>query len=422
MRHGVVPTPFAPHKTRDGEVVLRRGSSCPQTGPAARRLTWTDARDVAGRLEHVQIFDTADAMAQCAGIAPESARFAPDYSPVRRDDAVPFDAYSDAVPAFRDAARVASPSSRDAAVLTVALDGASRAAARRIAAQLVRHEAEHGATAALDATARCGRMLKRRVTPGVAAAVEGAAAATRVGDAVAPATFADIDGIGKVAEGAPLDRHVATAGDALLVVLTTAALRLRRQLGAFEASRREKKETSSACWRAATRSRRACRADASKRRCERCTATRSRSSTRARASPRRTQVWRSCARPSAKPPPGPSADARGPRAVRQTRATRRMRRTRRTRRFSAAGATWRARSSRCSRSGACFRASPSKTLGDFLFLPFSPFFRDERGGLATRAERVSSGDRAARLESGGSGVGARRTNERTNERTVFDAR
>ena len=139
MRHGVVPTPFAPHKTRDGEVVLRRGSSCPQTGPAARRLTWTDARDVAGRLEHMQIFDTADAMAQCAGIAPESARFAPDYSPVRRDDAVPFDAYSDAVPAFRDA-RVASPSSRDAAVLTVALDGASRAAARRIAAQLVRRQ------------------------------------------------------------------------------------------------------------------------------------------------------------------------------------------------------------------------------------------------------------------------------------------
>ena len=235
MRHGVVPTPFAPHKTRDGEVVLRRGSSCPQTGPAARRLTWTDARDVAGRLEHVQIFDTADAMAQCAGIAPESARFAPDYSPVRRDDAVPFNMRRkapDAVPAFRDA-RVASPPSRDAAVLAVALDGASRAAARRIAAQLVRHEAEHGATAALDATARCGRMLKRRVTPGVAAAVEGAAAATRVGDAVAPASA--------VAEGAPLDRHVATAGDALLVVLTTAALRLRRQLGAFEASRREKK-------------------------------------------------------------------------------------------------------------------------------------------------------------------------------------
>jgi hypothetical protein len=103
VRHGVVPTPFAPHKTRDGEVVLRRGSSCPQTGPAARRLTWTDARDVAGRLEHVQIFDTADAMAQCAGIAPESARFAPDYSPVRRDDAVP--GAPDAVPASRGAPR-----------------------------------------------------------------------------------------------------------------------------------------------------------------------------------------------------------------------------------------------------------------------------------------------------------------------------
>jgi len=232
VRHGVVPTPFAPHKTRDGEVVLRRGSSCPQTGPAARRLTWTDARDVAGRLEHVQIFDTADAMAQCAGIAPESARFAPDYSPVRRDDAVP--GPPDAVPAFRGA-RVASPPSRDAAVPAVALDGASRAAARRIAAQLVRHEAEHGATAALDATARCGRMLKRRVTPGVAAAVEVAAAATRVGSlAVAPASAVD-------AVGAPLDRHVATAGDALLVVLTTAAQSCQRQLGAFEASRREKK-------------------------------------------------------------------------------------------------------------------------------------------------------------------------------------
>ena len=215
--------PFAPLKTRDGEVVLRRGSSCPQTGPAARRLTWTDARDVAGRLEHVQIFDTADAMAQCAGIAPESARFAPDYSPVRRDDAVP--GAPDAVPAFRGA-RVASPPA-------VELDGASRAAARRIAAQLVRHEAAHGATTALDATARCGRMLKRRVTPGVAAAVEGAAAATRVGDAVAPASA--------VAEGASLDRHVATAGDALLVVLTTAARSCQRQLGAFEASRREKK-------------------------------------------------------------------------------------------------------------------------------------------------------------------------------------
>lgn len=226
-----MPTPFAPHKTRDGEVVLRRGSSCPQTGPAARRLTWTDARDVAGRLEHVQIFDTADAMAQCAGIALESARFAPDYSPVRRDDAVP--GPPDAVPAFRGA-RVASPPSRDAAVPAVALDGASRAAARRIAAQLVRHEAEHGATAALDATARCGRMLKRRVTPGVAAAVEVAAAATRVGDAVAPASA-----VGP--SGAPLDRHVATAGDALLVVLTTAARSCQRQLGAFEASRREKK-------------------------------------------------------------------------------------------------------------------------------------------------------------------------------------
>ena len=162
MRHGVVPTPFAPHKTRDGEVVLRRGSSGSQTGRAARRLTWTDARDVAGQLEDVQIFDTADAMAQCAGIAPESARFAPDYSPVRREDAVP--GVSDAVPAFSPGARAprARAPSPDEFVPAVALDDASLAAARRIAAQLLRHEAVHGDTAALDATRRCGKMLKRR--------------------------------------------------------------------------------------------------------------------------------------------------------------------------------------------------------------------------------------------------------------------
>ena len=104
----------------------------------------------------------------------------------------------DAVLSVRDAR--AARRRPDAAVLAVALDGASRAAARRIAAQLVRHEAEHGATAALDATARCGRMLKRRVTP-APPPPPGAAAAARVGDA--GARLADIDGIGKVAEGAP---------------------------------------------------------------------------------------------------------------------------------------------------------------------------------------------------------------------------
>ena len=202
-RHGVVPTPFAPHKTRDGEGVLRRGgsgSSSSQPGRATRRLTWTDARDFAGRLEHVQIFDTADAMAQCAGIAPESARFAPDYSPVRRDDAVP--GVPDAVPSFSPGnafPRLDRSASFDSFVPVVALDDAFRAAARRIATQLLRHEACHGDTSALDATRRCGKMLKRRVTPGVA------------------------------------------AGDALLVWLTEAALGLRRQLDAFEASRRDKK-------------------------------------------------------------------------------------------------------------------------------------------------------------------------------------
>ena len=233
-RHGVVPTPFAPHKTRDGEGVLRRvgsGSSSSQPGRAARRLTWTDARDVAGRLEHVQIFDTADAMAQCAGIAPESARFAPDHSPVRRDDAVP--GVPDAVPSFSPGRFFAFPrldrsASLDAFVPVVALDDAFRAAARRIATQLLRHEAVHGDTSALDATRRCGKMLKRRVTPGVAAAVEGAAAATRVGSE-------------NDSSNVPIDRHVTTAGDALLAWLTVAALGLRRQLDAFEASRRDKK-------------------------------------------------------------------------------------------------------------------------------------------------------------------------------------
>ena len=236
-RHGVVPTPFAPHKTRDDEGVLRRGgsgSSSSQPGRATRRLTWTDARDFAGRLEHVQIFDTADAMAQCAGIAPESARFAPDYSPVRRDDAVP--GVPDAVPSFSPGnafPRLDRSASFDSFVPVVALDEAFRAAARRIATQLLRHEACHGDTSALDATRRCGKMLKRRVTPGVAAAVEGAAAATRVGSENDPST---------IAQGVPIDRHVTTAGDALLVWLTEAALGLRRQLDAFEASRRDKKQ------------------------------------------------------------------------------------------------------------------------------------------------------------------------------------
>ena len=213
MRHGVVPTPFAPHKTRDGEVVLRRGSSCPQTGPAARRLTWTDARDVAGRLEHVQIFDTADAMAQCAGIAPESARFAPDYSPVRRDDAVPLTRRGARRGAcFRDA-RAASPPPRDAAVRGRA---GRRSPPRRLAAQLVRHEAEHGATAALDATARQGCPPTRHAR--AAAVVEGAAAATRPATPAAPGE-ALLLGSASTATWPPRGRGP---------VETTAALRLRR--------------------------------------------------------------------------------------------------------------------------------------------------------------------------------------------------
>ena len=321
MRHGVVPTPFAPHKTRDGEVVLRRGSSCPQTGPAARRLTWTDARDVAGRLEHVQIFDTADAMAQCAGIAPESARFAPDYSPVRRDDAVPFNMrrkVPDAVPAFRDARRAAV--ARDAAVLTVALDGASRAAARRIAAQLVRHEVER--------TAPPPRWTRRRGAAGCSS------------DASRPASPPPPRAPRRRRASATLSRR---AGD------TTASVKSRRARpstatwpprgtrswwsspprrsgcgGSWARSRRaaaRRRETSSACWRAATR--RGARAEPTRRSGAASAAPRrSRSSTRARArrGGHKFGVLRETVGEAAAGSVG--GRARGPRAVRQTRATR----------------------------------------------------------------------------------------------------
>jgi len=245
-RHGVVPTPFAPHKTRDGPSILRAGSSQSSgagasgallVGPprrTARRLTWTDARDIAGRLEHVQIFDTRDAMAQCAGIAPESAKFAPGYSPVRGDDAVPFSAPVDAVPLSSPGA---SPFYQGEHPVCT-LDDASRAAARRIAAQLLRHEAKFGDTRTLDSTERCGKMLKRRVTPGVAATVQGAAAAAFFGQR-SPEEPEDLSVFtnARVVDGVHIDRHVTTAGDALLVYLVTATLRITRQIDACEASR-----------------------------------------------------------------------------------------------------------------------------------------------------------------------------------------
>lgn len=246
VRHGLVATPCAPHKQRDGESILRRSTSqlinaqvsLDNPRRTARRLTWTDARDIAGLLEHVHHFDVRDGFAQCGGIAPESARFAPDYSPVRLDDAVPARNFSSKTPDF------AVPHfDVEQGVPVFTLDDASRAAARRIAAQLLRHEAVHGDTSTLDSRTRIGKMLKRRVTPRVAASVEGLSAAARVGQAepeptslTSPSTDLALKGRGNegIQQTFPIDRHITTAGDALLVYLVTAQLRLQRQLQVCE--------------------------------------------------------------------------------------------------------------------------------------------------------------------------------------------
>lgn len=247
---GMVSTPFAPHKGgRDEGSILRRSTSqivgtsrrdvsMGDPRRTARRLTWTDARDIAQALEHVHVFDIRDAMSRCGGIAPAEQRFKPDYSPVRRDDAVPASAFvCDAVPVPSSFSNL---SNHHEGVPVFTLDSASRNAARRIAAQLLRHEAIHGDTSGLDVRARIGKMLKRRVTPRVAASVEGAAAAANVGQATPPRsgdtanTGGDKENANVVDGGVCIDRHVTTAGDALLVYLVTAQLRLRRQREALE--------------------------------------------------------------------------------------------------------------------------------------------------------------------------------------------
>ena len=77
--------PQAPQKQRNKSILRRNLSSTdPEDADVlaapsfsaprhtARRLTWTDARDVAGRLEHVHLFDRHDAMATCSFVAPIS--------------------------------------------------------------------------------------------------------------------------------------------------------------------------------------------------------------------------------------------------------------------------------------------------------------------------------------------------------------
>ena len=65
------------------------------------------------------------------------------------------------------------------------MDCESHAAAARIAQQLTRHEIHAGGTASLDPVARCGKMLRRKVTPRVAAMVEDAAFRAKLAAAAA---------------------------------------------------------------------------------------------------------------------------------------------------------------------------------------------------------------------------------------------
>ena len=111
------------------------------------------------------------------------------------------------------------------------MDRESHAAAARIAQQLTRHEIHAGGTASLDPVARCGKMLRRKVTPRVAAMVEdaafraklAAAAVVDAGDGTHTGNLPrDADGeivdLDPASFGAGIERPkaVATAGDALL--------------------------------------------------------------------------------------------------------------------------------------------------------------------------------------------------------------
>ena len=211
--------------------VLRRRASAPRH--TARRLTWTDARDVAGRLEHVHLFDRHDAMATCSFVAPISSpgltRCASTGSSVTLTSRV----------SLESAASVSASASGSASLAALAIttgDPTLAETARRIAAQLLKYESLHGDCRGMPASERRGKMLKRKITSRVSARVEGAAATAKVCQAApdeSPDAFAerhpDVD----------LERPVHTAGDALLAYLAAESVRLRRQTDASDAASRD---------------------------------------------------------------------------------------------------------------------------------------------------------------------------------------
>ena len=212
----------------DADVLRRRASASKQT---ARRLTWTDARDVAGRLEHVHLFDRHDAMATCSFVAPDSS---PGLS--RRASTGSSVSLTSPVSLKSAASASASGSASLAAIAITTGDPALAETARRIAAQLLKYESLNGDTRGMPASERCGKMLKRKITSRVSARVEGAAAAAKVCQAApdeSPDAFAERH------PGVDLERPVNTAGDALLAYLEAESVRLRRQTDATDAASRD---------------------------------------------------------------------------------------------------------------------------------------------------------------------------------------
>ena len=184
------PDPSAPVKIR-ARSILRRNSSitapdpnapaapdaplapgAPRVGTAARKLTWSS-------FERVQVYDVDDKSRQCSFVQPGLPRRKSTGSStiVSRSTT-----HSHSASFFRDLSAYAASLSSDAQLCDdtrggggFAMDRESHAAAARIAQQLTRHEIHAGGTASLDPVARCGKMLRRKVTPRVAAMVEDAA-------------------------------------------------------------------------------------------------------------------------------------------------------------------------------------------------------------------------------------------------------
>ena len=155
----------------DADVLRRRASAPRQT---ARRLTWTDARDVAGRLEHVHLFDRHDAMATCSFVAPDSS---PGLS--RRASTGSSVSLTSPVSLKSAASASASGSASLAAVAITTGDPALAETARRIAAQLLKYESLHGDCRGMPARNVAARCSNAKSPPRVSARVQGAAAAAK---------------------------------------------------------------------------------------------------------------------------------------------------------------------------------------------------------------------------------------------------